>query len=154
MNIRLATLDDLQSISNLLTEFFAYNAAQQPANYVSVTENGEYPCAVISGNSGDFIVAEIDNEIVGLVHVEQDATPPYPSVKPHKYACIVDFIVKEQYRRKKIGHLLLEKVESWAQSRNLEYIELMVLEKNQIGQNFYEREQFITISRTMRLSIS
>lgn len=153
MNIRLATLDDLQMISNLLTEFFAYNADQQPANYVAATESGQYPSAVINSTTGDFILAEINNEIVGLVHVEEDTTPPYPSIKYHKYACIVDFIVKEQFRKRKIGHSLLDETKRWAQFRNLEYIELMVLENNQTGRNFYEREQFTTISRTMRLPI-
>lgn len=101
MNIRLATLVDLQMISKLLTEFFAYNANQQPENYVATTESGQYPSAVINSNTGDFIIAEMSNEIVGLVHVEEDSTPPYPSVKYHKYACIVDFIVKEQFRKRR-----------------------------------------------------
>lgn len=153
MNVRLAMLDDLQAISNLLTEFFEYNASQQPENYASAIENGEYPCTVINSNMGDFIVAEFDNEIIGLIHIEEDKTPPYPSVKPHKYACIVDFIVKEQYRKQRIGHLLLERAKSWTESRKLEYIELMVLENNQTAQKFYQQEQFTTTSRTMRLSL-
>lgn len=154
MNIRLATHDDLRAISNLLSEFFAYNAEQQPENYVAVKESGQYPGSVIDSDTGDFIVAEINNIIVGVVHVEEDTTPPYPSVKPYKFACIVDFIVGKEYRKKNIGHLLLEEVKGWAQSRNLNYIELMVLENNEIGRNFYKREKFVAVSRTMRLCIS
>lgn len=82
MKIRLATLTDLPEVSNLLTMFFAYNAAQQSTNYISVTESGDYPRLVINSNKGDFIVAEINDEIVGLVHVEENTTPPmkYPKV--------------------------------------------------------------------------
>ena len=90
---------------------------------------------------------------VGFVHVEEDATPPYPSVLSHRFACIVDFIVHKQYRKNGIGQLLLEEVKRWTQSRNLEYIELMVLENNVIGKSFYEREHFVTVSRSMRLDV-
>jgi len=137
----------------LYTEFFTYNAAQQPKYYVAATEDGKYPSTVINSQNGDIIVAEIDQKIVGFVHVEEDITPPYSSVFPHKFACIVDFIVNQQYRNNGIGHLLLNEVKHWAKSRNLKYIELMVLENNDIGRNFYERELFSTASRTMRLDI-
>lgn len=91
--------------------------------------------------------------IDGFVHVEEDATPPYPTVLPHKFACIVDFFVKPQYRQNGIGHLLLEEVKHWAKLRKLEYLELMVLENNEIGKCFYEGEHFATSSRTMRLGV-
>jgi ribosomal protein S18 acetylase RimI-like enzyme len=153
MNIRLAIRDDVKAISDLYTEFFAYNAEQQPEYYVAARESGEYPTSVIDSNNGDIFVVEIENMIVGFVHVEEDVTPPYPSVLSHKFACIVDFIVNKQYRKNGIGKLLLEEVKHWAKSRELQYIELMVLENNDIGKSFYERELFSTVSRTMRLDV-
>jgi ribosomal protein S18 acetylase RimI-like enzyme len=153
MNIRLAIHDDINAINDLYTEFFAYNAEQQPKYYVAARERGEYPASVLNSDKGDIIVAETENMIVGFVHVEEDVTPPYPSVLSHKFVCIVDFIVNKQYRKKGIGQLLMQEVKHWAQSRNLEYIELMVLENNNIGKSFYEREHFMTVSRTMRLDV-
>lgn len=153
MHIRLASHNDINAISDLYTEFFAYNASQQPRYYAASRESGEYPILVMNSEKGDIIVAEDNNIIIGFVHVEEDATPPYPSVLPHKFACIVDLIVNKQYRRNGVGRLLLEEVKCWAKSRNLEYIELMVLENNDIGKSFYEQEHFTTISRTMRLGI-
>lgn len=153
MNLRLANHDDIHAISNLYTEFFSYNAGKQPEYYVSSRENGEYPASVIDSSSGDIIIAEIDNLIVGFVHVEEDKTPPFPSIYPHKFACIVDLIVTQRHRKNGIGHLLLVEVKRWAKSRNLEYIELMVLENNTMGISFYEQEHFVTMSRTMRLGV-
>ncbi len=153
MNIRLAIHDDVEAISDLYTQFFTYNAEQQPKYYVAARESGAYPMSVIDSNKGDIIVAEIDNAIVGFVHVEEDATPPYPSILSHKFVCIVDFIVNKQYRKNGIGQLLLEKVKDWAKARKLEYIELMVLENNDIGKAFYDREHFATVARTMRLDV-
>ena len=153
MNIRLAAKDDIESINKLFTEFYAYNAAQQPEYYVSAKEIGEYPATVIDSENGDIIVAVVDDGIVGFVHIEADQTPRYPSVTLHRFACIVDFFVAKQHRKIGIGRLLLEEAKLWARSRQLEYLELMVLENNGVGQNFYERENFSIVSRTMRLGI-
>lgn len=153
MIIRLAVDNDVPMLSALYTEFFAYNSLQLPQDCFAAKENGKYPATVINGKSGDIIVAEIDLKIVGFVHIEEESTLPYASVVPHKFACVVDFFVNEQYRKNGIGRLLLAEVRNWAQARNLEYLELKVLEKNDIGRNFYERENFLTMSRTMRLEI-
>lgn len=153
MNIRLALPGDLKAVSDLLTLFFKNNAEQQPENYIAAIDSGEYPNSVIQSDSGDFIIAEINNNIVGILHIEQYETPAYPSVKPRKFACIIDFFVLEEHRRKNIGHMLLEKAKDLAKYEKLEYIELMVLENNSIGRNFYEHEDFVTTSRTMRLDI-
>lgn len=136
MNIRLATHAEIVSLSKLFSEFFEHNSTQQPRYYAAVEENGKYPSAVIDSDSGDIIVAETDGIIVGFIHVEEDSTPPYHSVRPHKFACIVDFIVSQQCRRKGVGKLLLEECKHWAQTRSLEYLELMVLENNNVGRNF------------------
>jgi len=154
MNIRLARVEDISQISELLSEFFVYNAKQQPYNYIAAPENEKYPSSVLDSDTGVFFIAEIEKMIIGLIHVEEDSTMPYPSVAPHKFACIIDFFVKPYYRKKNIGHLLSEEAKAWAQSRSLEYIELMVLENNEIGKSFYEGANFITTSRTMRLNFS
>ena len=151
MTIRLARLEDIPQISELLSEFFAYNAKQQPNNYIATSENGKYPSSVLDSDTGVFFIAETGKTIIGLIHIEEDSTPPYPSIAPHKFACIIDFFVKPYYRKKNVGRLLLEEAKAWAQSRNLEYIELMVLENNETGKRFYEGTDFITTSRTMRL---
>ncbi|PNC41285.1 hypothetical protein CXU10_00210 [Akkermansia muciniphila] len=108
---------------------------------------------MIESGSGDIMIAERDNAVIGFVHVEENAPPPYPSVVPHKYACIIDFFVMREYRRNGAGRLLLDKVKRWTKSRNQEYLELMVWENNGSGRRFYEREHFTTASRTMRLDV-
>jgi hypothetical protein len=42
MEIRLATLDDMEALCALLTEFFAYNAGLQPKYSRAVVERGEF----------------------------------------------------------------------------------------------------------------
>ena len=150
MNVRLANSGDIRAISLLYQKFYDYNAKQQPEYYQAVEESGKYPESVITGNNGDIFVAETSDEIIGFIHVEEDKTAPFSPVAPHKFACIVDLYIEHEYRKLGIGKALLEHAKTWAKDRNLEYLELFVLEENQIGRSFYEREDFKTASRTLR----
>ena len=110
IKIRPAAREDVQKTSALYDDFFACNAAQLPENCIAATETGDCPNPVIESGSGDNMIAERDNAVIGFVHVEENAPPPYPSVVPHKYGCIIDFFVMREYRRNGAGRLLLDKV--------------------------------------------
>lgn len=153
MNVRLANSGDIGAISSLYQKFYANNASQQPEYYCAVEENGQYPKSVINGNSGDIYVAETADGIVGFIHVEEEKTAPFPSVAPHKFACVVDLYVEPEHRKIGIGKSLLESVKTWAKHRGLEYLELFVLAENQIGQEFYERANFKAASHTLRYKL-
>ena len=150
MNIRIAKTRDIVSISRLYDEFYKYNYSQQPYYCAEAKESGQYPQSVIDGTKGDIFVAEIDNMIIGFIHVEEDKTPPFPSVIQHRFTCIVDFYVMPEYRKRGIGKSLLEKAKEWSINRGLEYLELFVLEENEIGKSFYKQENFMTTSCVMR----
>lgn len=150
MNTRIAISDDLPSLKKLYDEFYAYNAEHQPNYCLPAIESGHYPQSVIDGDGGDIFVVEVKGAIVGFIHVEKDETPPFPSVAPHKFASIIDFFVKPQYRKRGMGKALLESAKEWARERRLDYIELLALKENKIGQKFYERENFEISSHTMR----
>jgi ribosomal protein S18 acetylase RimI-like enzyme len=150
MTIRIANSDDVYSISRLYDDFYRHNSSQQPFFYTDAKESGDYPQSVIDGTTGDIFVAEIENVIIGFIHVEEDKTPPYPAVVQHRFACIVDFYVIPEYRKRGIGKALLEKAKDWSVNLELDYIELFVLEENEIGKGFYKKENFETASRTMR----
>ena len=79
--------------------------------------------------------------------------PPYPTVAPHKFACLMDLFVAPSARRCALGRRLLDEAKHWAYARSLEYLELMVLENNADGRSFYERERFKTASQTMSLEL-
>ena len=150
MEIRLATLDDVEQICGLYTEFFAYIAAQQPEYYIAVREEGKYPKSVIEGEGSNIILAVENGKIVGFIQVRESATPPYGSVVSHKYAEVVDLIVTETHRRKGIGSMLMDAAKSWGRDRNLDYIELFALESAKGEIAFYKSENFTTVSQIMR----
>ena len=150
MIVRIATTEDILNISRLYDEFYKYNNSMQPSFCVAAKESGQYPQSVIDGTTGDIFVAETENGIIGFVHVEEDKTPPYPSVAQHRFACIVDLYVAPECRKRGVGKALLEKVKEWSYNRELEYLELFVLEENDIGKRFYKKEDFKAASSTMR----
>lgn len=153
MEIRLAAPGDLNPICGLYDEFFAYNAKLQPKHYRAGKEDGEYPKSVIEGGDSDIFIAVEDGAVCGLIHVRRAQTPPYNAIAQYEYAEIVDLIVTASRRRKGIGSALMEAARRWGRERNLAYIELFVLSEAGGEFLFYEREGFVTVSRTMRCAL-
>ena len=86
MEIRLATLDDIDNFCHLFTEFFAYNAELQPEYCNAAIEDGKYPEVVIKDDKADMLIAiEDDGSVVGFLHVTESKTPPYDAIGQHNY---------------------------------------------------------------------
>lgn len=153
MVIRPAVKSDLPVISALYEQFYQYNAKQQPCFYRTATENGRYPENVIDSENEGLFVAEENGEVIGLIHVAEDQTPPYKPIVPHRFAVVIDLMVDEKARKQGAGKALMSAAKQWAEERGLDYIELMVLHENETGIGFYRHEGFETVSHTMRLKI-
>ena len=150
MEIRLATLNDIEPIRQLNNEFWVYNARLQPEYYKEADESGAYPKSVIVSNDSDIIIATEGDIVTGLIHVRKAQTPPYAPIVKHEYAEVVDLIVSAPYRRNGIGTKLMEAAKEWGKMRNLDYIELFVLSNAKGEVAFYEEYGFDTVSHTMR----
>ncbi len=153
MEVRRAVSGDVAALCGLYQAFYAYNAGQQPEYYRAAEENGAYPAEVLRSDGEVIFVAEEQGTLVGLIHAAEEETPPYPSVVPHRFAQVVDLYVLPDCRGKGVGRRLMEAADSWGKERGLDYMELFVLENNEVGIGFYEREGFETVSRTMRRPI-
>jgi ribosomal protein S18 acetylase RimI-like enzyme len=153
MLIKPAEKSDIPAINALYEQFYQYNANQQPYFYQAATENGKYPESVIDNESEELFVADSDGKIIGLIHVAEDKTPPYKPVVSHRFAVIVDLFVDETCRGLGAGKELMKAAKKWAEERELDYMELMVLQENELGNGFYKHEGFQTVSHTMRFRI-
>ena len=153
MAIRVATLDDLDSIRLLNEEFWQYNARLQPDFYCDATDEGEYPRSVIADADADLIIAEENSFIVGLIHIRESKTPPYAPIIQKKYAEVIDLFVTASHRRKGVGTALMKAAKEWSNARNLKYIELFVLSEATGEKRFYESEGFEIASYNMRIKI-
>ena len=154
MEIRLATLDDIEPICRLYNEFFAYNARLQPRYCRAGKERGEYPKATITSDNSDIFLAIENSVAVGFIHVREAQTPPFDSIVPHKYAEIIDFFVQAAHRKKGIGGGLIDAAKRWSKTRSLDYIELLVLSNAEDANRFYRHKNFVPVSHTMRYSLT
>ena len=121
MEIRTATLGDVENLCNLFTEFFAYNAKLQPEYCNASIESGKYPEVVIKDKNADILIAIENGTIVGFMHILESKTPPYESVVAHRYAEIMAFMVNESCRRKNVSSKLMDAAKEWGKARKLDY---------------------------------
>jgi len=150
MEVRTAVHGDVEQICLLYNEFFAYNAKIDPVYCRAGKETGEYPKSVIKDAGSDLIVAAEDGKLTGFIHIKECRTPPYDALMQNHYAQIIDFIVTEDHRQKGIGKKLMDAAKEWATKRELDYIELFVLQGAKNEHRFYERNDFTTVMQTMR----
>ena len=153
MEVRIATLSDIESLCELYSEFFAYNADLQPEYCSVIKEIGDYPRSVITSSNADIFVAVEGKNAVGFFHIRQMQTPSFSSVVPHKYAEIIDFMVTASHRKQGIGSKLMEAAKQWSNTRSLDYIELMALTDAKEALQFYNQRGFATMSHIMRFSL-
>jgi len=150
MEVRCAVHNDIAQICLLYNEFFAYNAEKDPVYCRAGKESGEYPKSVIDSDSSDLIVAVDNDDVIGFIHIKEGRTPPYDALMQNHYAQIIDFIVTAEHRKKGIGTKLMDAAKEWANKRNLDYIELFVLQRAKDEHRLYEHNEFVTVMQTMR----
>jgi len=150
MEIRLASLNDIDQICLLYNEFFAYNAEKDPVYCRAGKEPGGYPRSVIESGGADIIVAVDNNAVIGFIHIKEGKTPPYDALQQNHYAQIIDFIVTAERRKEGTGKKLMDAAKAWANERKLDYIELFVLDGAKNEHRFYENNDFVPVMHTFR----
>ena len=150
METRLATLNDVEALRPILTEFFAYNANLQPIYCHAEKESGEYPKTIIESETADFLIATDNDMVLGFIHIDNKKTAPYGSIVPHAYAEIIAFMVTVSHREQGIGSMLIEAAKKWSKERNLDYIELFSLINADKANSFYDNKDFITVAHIRR----
>ena len=124
------TQKQLIKVLELIKELAHYERAPQE---VTVTVD-ELMHDGFTANLFKCIVAEVDNEIVGMALF-------YPRYSTWKGRTIhlEDFIVKETYRKHGIGKLLFDAVVAEAKAFGAKRLEWLVLEWNEPALNFYRK---------------
>ncbi|GAB4297192.1 MAG: GNAT family N-acetyltransferase [Marinilabiliales bacterium] len=131
INIRKAVKEDVPAILKLIKELAIYEKA--PGEVTNTIEDlekdgfSENPLYYV-------IVAEIDNEIVGMSFY-------FFSYSTWKGKCLYldDIVVTEKYRGKGIGKILFEETIKVAKSSGAKKMHWQVLEWNEPAINFYKK---------------
>lgn len=148
--IRPATEKDIAQIQTLYRELFEGLEALQPHYIQAYDQDVSFFQDAIQAENKLLLVVELDNEVVAFALAFLKNTLASDCLVCHKYVYLADLAVSSSCRRLGLGKKLLNAVKEWGRSHGAHFIELDVLEENELAQQLYERENFTVFSKAMR----
>ena len=118
MNIRMATLEDVETLHNLHFALNRHRHSLQPTNYQGKSMDEEWIEENIKTRYRDYILLEVDNEIKGMALVEIKETYSVPGSVKYKYLELMSFYIVPEpvsythldvYKRQLLNKLKLPK---------------------------------------------
>lgn len=142
MIIRKANVDDITKISNLYCELIETMSKLQPYFFKESRQDEIFIKSMIENDNSEIFISCENDEIIGFSLVQEQETPPYNMIEYHKFGYIFDIIVSSDYKSNGIGKKLINECKNWCKERNLEYVQLSVLDNNESAIKFYESQNF------------
>ena len=105
-------------------------------------------------DDADYLLAEINSEILGFLNIQQSTRAEYPIFKEHLFALIENAVVDSKYRGKGIGTLLFNAATDWARNHGLRYVQISVWCANKGAQQFYIEQGFQPMTQKLELDLS
>jgi ribosomal protein S18 acetylase RimI-like enzyme len=97
------------------------------------------------------LVAKVKNKVVEFLIGGIEKFPPY--CKENKIGVIYRAYVKENFRRRGIGKLLVEELLKWLRKRKIKFVEVEVESRNKIGIEAYKKYGFFEFHKRIRLDL-
>lgn len=152
--IRKAIEDDLDKILEMSDQLtvagFPYDR-EVDLKWAHTQKGKKYYREIILMTSCICFVAEINNEIIGFALAAKKEVPQFRTVKVVK---LEELFVKDQYRNKGIGKLLIDYFLNWAKSVGADKAAVNVYFMNEKGIEFYKREGFIPYDLTLEIPLN
>jgi len=92
---------------------------------------------IFSNIKVNFLVAEINETIVGLVHLEIRETN-HPLLNKYQYGHVSDVITDTQWKRKGVGKKLVTEAHEWLINKGVNEVNLTVFSFNKEAVLFYQ----------------
>lgn len=95
----------------------------------------------VEKQNGFILFAEVENIPAGVIIgiVEELSEKDLLECVPSKIGTILQLFVKNEYRSKKIGSLLMERAEEYFQQQGCDVIYVGILEPNKKAHDFYQK---------------
>jgi ribosomal protein S18 acetylase RimI-like enzyme len=153
MQIRTAGITDIDRIRKLLDEQNAFHATIHPGFFqLSATKEAGI-CDVLVSTDADYLVADEEGEIVGLVEIRVVQTKRLPILVQKTYAHIQEMIVSESRRGRGIGSELMACARGWACERGAQCLRTSVVPTNDRARAFYAKHGFEDIMVSIEAEI-
>lgn len=143
--VRNATAHDAYAVTNLSNQNyldcpFLSRGAEDPGDNTEGTLS--YIEDLLDAERKAFLVAEIDNQVVGFGHLDSCGIR-----KKMLHRCEIDMSIKKDFRNHGVGHCLMDTLISLAKDADYEQIELNVIEDNTLGVSLYKSHGFEVTGR-------
>ena len=154
MNIRRATLADLDAIELLWREMMDFHIAIDDY-FIMVpeadTNHREYMTGLLQNEAKCIIVADDNGQIIGYLMAEINDYPPIYLQK--QYGHISAISVTASAQREGIGHQLLDAALDWFRGQGVKRVECAVAVENPVSQRFWKGLGFRGIMETHVLEL-
>ena len=138
--IRRATVEDLQSVTELWKKMMQYHLSFDPRfdlAYHSDETYQKYLISILNNYDYAVFVADLDGELVGYTIGMILSNPPVFSLE--RYGFISEMAVTETQQRHGVGRMLWNHVQRWFHRRGITVIQLNVSPSNKRGYNFWKK---------------
>lgn len=123
----------------------------EPFYFKEACQTNEFIKELMSDQKSDILIEADGNKINGFLVIREVESPDYPMFIKRKSAYILDLVVHPEQRNRGCAKKLLGAAKDWQKERELEYVELCVLEKNRNARELYESVGFENFSSQMIL---
>lgn len=137
--IRKAKISDFQGIHNLIMQVHKLHVNEKNDIYKDVDPmNFEEFRTELSNSNNIYLIAELENEIVGICFSQIREISNNKIMKNRKILHIENICVDENHQKKGIGKKLYKQIVQLAKEKNIDNIELMVWGFNENAIKFYK----------------
>lgn len=137
--IRKAKINDFYGVHKLIVQVHKLHVNKRNDIYKDVDPMSvEEFKTELSNSNNIYLIAELENEIVGICFSQIREISNNRIMKKRKILHIEDICVHENYQKKGIGKKLYDQIIQLAKEKNIDNIELMVWGFNKNAIKFYE----------------
>jgi len=137
--IRKAKISDFQGIHNLIMQVHKLHVNERNDIYKDVDPmDFEEFRTELSNSNNIYLIAELENEIVGICFSQIKEISNNKIMKNRKILHIENICVDENHQKKGIGKKLYKQIVQLSKEKNIDNIELMVWGFNENAIKFYK----------------
>ena len=149
MEIRKALYEDLPALRELYRALEEDGVRYQPEHFVIGERTDAFFQSIFDSDTQDILVADIDGEAVGFVHVMIIPQKKVSCLKPQSVVYMQDLCVREDLRSGGIGSKLVRAAKDYGKEHGVDFIRTQVFPGNTDGIRFYERNGFCEMMKTI-----